>query len=120
MGIYVIIVNILLFNLIIALFNSAIKTNEQQTEELWHRLFMSFTCEHSILLFMMPPITLLFRLLPEDEKNRHYPFNFEAKYLDTMIKIASIEQQQRDMYLIEVEDIKWNTVNIATSTVGSQ
>ncbi|XP_055859764.1 transient receptor potential cation channel subfamily M member 7-like isoform X2 [Biomphalaria glabrata] len=120
MGIYVIIVNILLFNLIIALFNSAIKTNEQQTEELWHRLFMSFTCEHSILLFMMPPITLLFRLLPEDEKNRHYPFNFEAKYLDTMIKIASIEQQQRDMYLIEVEDIKWNTVNIATSIVGSQ
>ncbi|KAK0058621.1 transient receptor potential cation channel subfamily M member 3, partial [Biomphalaria pfeifferi] len=72
MGLYVIIVNIIILNLIIALFSSAIKANEQQTEELWHRLFMSFTCEHSILLFMMPP--LLSFLLSQNEKNRRYPF----------------------------------------------
>ncbi|KAI8778365.1 transient receptor potential cation channel subfamily M member 3, partial [Biomphalaria glabrata] len=54
---------------------SEIKTNEEETEELWHRQFMSFTCEHSILLFMMPPITLLFRLLPQDDNSsRRYPF----------------------------------------------
>ncbi|XP_055860082.1 transient receptor potential cation channel subfamily M member 1-like [Biomphalaria glabrata] len=120
MGLYAIIVNILLFNLIIALFNSAIKTNEQQTEELWHRLFMSFTCKHSILFFMIPPITWLYCLLPEDENNRRYPFEVEGKHLEHMITIASIEEQQRDMYLIEVEDIKQNKVNIATSTVVSQ
>ncbi|KAI8778348.1 transient receptor potential cation channel subfamily M member 3, partial [Biomphalaria glabrata] len=105
MGIYVIIVNILLFNLIIALFNSAIKTNEDQTEELWHRQFMPFTCEHSILLFMMPPITWLSCLLPQDGNSRRYPFKVEGKHLDKMKKIASIEEQQRDIYLIEVGDI---------------
>ncbi|XP_055860084.1 uncharacterized protein LOC129921690 isoform X2 [Biomphalaria glabrata] len=121
MGIYVIIVNILLFNLIIALFNSAIKTNEEETEELWHRQFMSFTCEHSILLFMMPPITLLFRLLPQDDdSSRRYPFHLEGQDLEKMTKLASIETEQRDIFLEEVEGIIQNSVSLVKPTVVSQ
>ncbi|XP_055901434.1 transient receptor potential cation channel subfamily M member 5-like [Biomphalaria glabrata] len=120
MGLYVIIVNILLFNLIIALFNSAIKTNEEEVEELWHRQFMSFTCEHSILLFMIPPITWLSCLLQQDENSRRYPFDLEGQDLEKMIKLASIETEQRDMYLKEVEDIKQNTMSLATPSVVSQ
>ncbi|KAK0058628.1 transient receptor potential cation channel subfamily M member 3, partial [Biomphalaria pfeifferi] len=95
---------------------SAIKTNEEEAEELWHRQFMSFTCEHSILMFMIP----LSFLLPQDENSRRYPFDLEEQDLEEMIKLASIETEQRDMYLKEVEDIKQNTMTLATPSVVPQ
>ncbi|KAI8778333.1 transient receptor potential cation channel subfamily M member 3, partial [Biomphalaria glabrata] len=51
---------------------SEIEKNEEQIEELWHHQFFSFTCEHSLMLFMLPPMTF-FRLLQKNQ-SRSYPF----------------------------------------------
>uniref|UniRef100_A0A2C9KPX7 Ion transport domain-containing protein n=1 Tax=Biomphalaria glabrata TaxID=6526 RepID=A0A2C9KPX7_BIOGL len=106
MGIYVIIVDILLFNLLIALFNADIIQIEKKASQIWHHQTLSFTFEHIKMICLPPPFTVLMPVLlylqKKDDPNS--PFVKEEKDRDKMIKLANIEKQQRDICIEEMEN----------------
>ncbi|KAH9523916.1 hypothetical protein Btru_047411 [Bulinus truncatus] len=63
LAIFFIIVNILMFNLLIALFNSKIKAVEERSREFWHHQFMLLSMKYCKTVFLPPPFTVLFPLL---------------------------------------------------------
>ncbi|KAH9489290.1 hypothetical protein Btru_057021 [Bulinus truncatus] len=99
MGIYVIIVNILLFNLLIALFNSDISLVETKAEELWNLQTLIFTFQQSKTMFLPPPFFILSPLLIWCRaKDDNEPFSKKEIAGDqSMIKLRHIEAEQRDI-----------------------
>ncbi|XP_055861014.1 uncharacterized protein LOC106058724 isoform X2 [Biomphalaria glabrata] len=63
LGIYYIIVNILLFNLLIAILNYKIEPVALKSKEIWQHQTVQLTIKYSRVIFLPPPFTLLAPLL---------------------------------------------------------
>ncbi|XP_055860866.1 transient receptor potential cation channel subfamily M member 8-like isoform X2 [Biomphalaria glabrata] len=58
MGAYYVIVNIMLFNLLIALFSSTIEKVSQQALEVWHHQSLQMTLKYAKVIVLPPPFTI--------------------------------------------------------------
>ncbi|CAL1529155.1 unnamed protein product [Lymnaea stagnalis] len=59
LGAYILVVQILLFNLLIAMFNSTIKEKEDKSLLIWHYQKFQLTMEYSKIIFLQPPFVLI-------------------------------------------------------------
>ncbi|KAH9509873.1 hypothetical protein Btru_045483, partial [Bulinus truncatus] len=110
MGVYVIIVNILLFNLLIALFNEEIKRDGNKSDEVWHHQTIVFTLENSKMIFLPPPFIVLCPMLwylKGGESNS--PFIPRETKSDEKTELEKIEAEQRDKVNVQKE-IKYGSV----------
>ncbi|KAH9509860.1 hypothetical protein Btru_045442 [Bulinus truncatus] len=105
MAFYVVVINILLLNLLIASFNSAIKKTEKQSYNIWCFQKLQFTLKYQALLILPPPFVILWPLflyLNSKEKNQTFTRkeirdDYEAQ------KLKRIQTEQRDIILKDVE-----------------
>ncbi|KAH9509859.1 hypothetical protein Btru_045440 [Bulinus truncatus] len=105
MAFYVVVINILLLNLLIASFNSAIKKTEKQSYNIWCFQKLQFTLKYQALLILPPPFVILwpvFLYLNSKEKNQTFTRkeirdDYEAQ------KLKRIQTEQRDIILKDVE-----------------
>ncbi|KAH9523921.1 hypothetical protein Btru_047509 [Bulinus truncatus] len=105
LAIFFIIVNILMFNLLIALFNSKIKAVEERSREFWHHQFMLLSMKYCKTVFLPPPFTVLFPLLiycnAGGEKGI---FNQKEILPAELINLQRLEASGRFKFIQETED----------------
>ncbi|XP_059140163.1 uncharacterized protein LOC131928230 [Physella acuta] len=99
MGMYVMITNILLFNLIIAKFNSTIYDIEKDVEKVWHYQLFSLTAEYSKRLVMQPPffpLTFIMYTCMRRENTNLFVIEFKPAVANCLKRL---EQVVMDDYL---------------------
>ncbi|KAH9509884.1 hypothetical protein Btru_045519 [Bulinus truncatus] len=102
MGVYYIIVNIMLFSLLIALFSSTIKKVSNQALEVWHHQSLQMTLKYGKVIILPPPFTIFTPLLWLcRSKDVDQPFSKEVtrQNLVNLKKIEVDEQRNFIQYL---------------------
>ncbi|KAH9509875.1 hypothetical protein Btru_045494, partial [Bulinus truncatus] len=112
MGIYLVIVNTLLINLLIALFNADISNVEKNSEELWNYQTLVFTFQLSKTI-IVPPFFFFFNPRYCCHKDDYFfqPLSKELNVRDEPIlkKLRFIESEQRNVYLYELDNKRLET-----------
>ncbi|KAH9509881.1 hypothetical protein Btru_045510 [Bulinus truncatus] len=104
MWIYFIIVNILVFSLLVAMFNSKIQSIEKQATEVWHHQFLQFTMKFYSTLIPPPPFTLLLPFLLYCRRTgKDGPFHQEVVPTE-LSNLQRIEASGRFKFIQDIDD----------------
>ncbi|XP_055860370.1 transient receptor potential cation channel subfamily M member 5-like isoform X2 [Biomphalaria glabrata] len=101
MAFYVVLVNILLLNFLIAAFNSAIEKTEKGSYKIWCYQNFQFTLKYRSVLFLPPPFIVLFPFFVccrREEGNQIFTQNEIRDDYEAM-KLRRIQTEQRDVIL---------------------
>ncbi|XP_059161015.1 transient receptor potential cation channel subfamily M member 1-like [Physella acuta] len=105
LGIYFLTINILLFSILIAVFNSEIKRIEQKAEGVWRRHSLRITIKYHKMRYPAPIFLLFVPFLCKmsKSKDRFSPFLKEITKAEKplQLRLSRIQEEVREKYIIE-------------------
>ncbi|XP_059161014.1 transient receptor potential cation channel subfamily M member 1-like [Physella acuta] len=119
LGFYFLTINILLFNIIIAVFNSEIKRIEKKAEGVWRRHSLKFTTKYHKMLFPAPIFLWIFPFLVKFvyAKEKFSPFLKEITEAEKplQLRLSRIQDEIREQYIVDMagQDLRDETINIS-------
>ncbi|CAL1542669.1 unnamed protein product [Lymnaea stagnalis] len=97
LGIYIIFVQILLFNLLISLFNSIISKTGSKRNSYWTYQKFQQTFKYTISLFPLPPMTFVYFLLKKNSPYLSKSLFSRGIYIDPKFKETKAKQYLKDI-----------------------
>uniref|UniRef100_A0A2C9L245 Ion transport domain-containing protein n=1 Tax=Biomphalaria glabrata TaxID=6526 RepID=A0A2C9L245_BIOGL len=97
LGVYVLFIQLLMFNLVIALFNNAISDNDTKRDMIWRYQRFQLTMQYSEMRILLPPFLFLFFFLREMVGN---PFKSSVTGGDVELRDFERIVAQKTLYKI--------------------